>query len=127
FPEGYFFSHVLYGLAWVELGMREPAGGRAEALREARWALARLESAQGREPFDPGLTPSHGVFYHGWINWLRGGVLSLQPAGSRDPAEEQRFAADSAELAAAFTASASPYLEAYPGQAWPVDSTVAIA
>src|SRR5690606_3664527 len=39
----------------------------------------------------------------------------------------QRFAADSAELAAAFTASASPYLEAYPGQAWPVDSTVAIA
>ncbi|SDQ43462.1 hypothetical protein [Thermostaphylospora chromogena] len=80
-----------------------------------------------RPPFDPGLTPSHGVFYRGWTNWLRGGVLSLQPAGSRDPAEERRFAADSAELASAFDASASPYLEAYPGQAWPVDSAVAVA
>lgn len=50
FPEGYFFSHVLYGLARVELGMREPADRRAEALHEARWALARLESAEGRAP-----------------------------------------------------------------------------
>ena|SRR5215218_3133485 len=43
------------------------------------------------------------VFYRGWTNWLRGG------------------------LGAAFDASASPYLTAYPGQAWPVDSTVAMA
>src|SRR5262249_12022317 len=44
-----------------------------------------------------------------------------------DPDEVSRFDADSAALAAAFDASASPYLAAYPGQAWPVDSTVAIA
>lgn len=127
FPEGYFFLHVLYGLSWVELGMRLPAGERSEPLRQARWALGRLESPSGRAPFSPDLTPSYGVFYRGWGNWLRGGVLSLQPAGQRDPTELRRFADDSASLGVAFDTSASPYLAAYPGQAWPVDSTVAMA
>ncbi|MFF3460165.1 hypothetical protein ACFYXH_38925 [Streptomyces sp. NPDC002730] len=127
FPEGYFFLHALYGLGWVEIGMRQPVGDRSAALREARWALDRLDSPSGRAPFSPDLVPSYGVFFCGWSNWLRGGLLSLQPAGQRDPAELHRFAADSAALGAAFGASASPYLAAYPGQAWPVDSTVAIA
>jgi hypothetical protein len=127
FPEGYFFLHVLYGLSWVELGMREPVDKRAPALREARWVLARLDLPSGRAPFSSGLVPSYGVFYRGWTTWLRGGVLSLQPAGQRDPAELRRFADDCAALGAAFDASSSPYLQAYPGQAWPVDSTVAIA
>ncbi|MEU8379503.1 hypothetical protein [Streptosporangium sp. NPDC048865] len=127
FPEGYVFLHALYGLSWVELGMREPAGERAAALREARWALARLESPSGRAPFSADLTPPHGVFYRGWTNWLRGGTLALQPPERRDPAEVRRFADDSAALGEAFGASESPYLEAYPGQAWPVDSIVAMA
>jgi hypothetical protein len=127
FPEGYFFLHALYGLSWVELGTRQPVGQRATALREARWALGRLDSPSGRAPFSPDLTPSYGVFYRGWSNWLRGGVLGLQPAGQRDPDELRRFADDSSALGAAFDASASPYLAAYPGQAWPVDSTVAMA
>lgn len=80
FPEGYFFSHVLYGLAWVELGHRRP-DERAAALREARWALARLDGPAGRAPFDPSLDPPFGVFYRGWSNWLLGGVLSLQRTG----------------------------------------------
>ncbi|MEV0612481.1 hypothetical protein AB0I81_04085 [Nonomuraea sp. NPDC050404] len=126
FPEGYFFLHVLYGLSWVELGHRDKAAGQ-DALREARWALSRLDSPQGREPFSPDLEPAYGVFYRGWCNWLRGGVLSLQPADRRDPAELRRFTEDSAALGRAFDASRSPYLEAYPGQSWPVDSTVAMA
>ncbi|BCL15697.1 hypothetical protein [Micromonospora sagamiensis] len=126
FPEGYFFAHVLYGLARVELGMREPAR-REESSREARWALARLESPAGVAPFDPALTPPYGVFHQGWTNWLRGGVLALRPADRRDPAEVRRFAETSAALGAAFDASTTPYLAAYPQQAWPVDSTVAVA
>jgi len=123
FPEGYFFAHALYGLSWVELGHRGPASGRPEAAREARWALARLASPAGRAPFSPDLTPEYGVFYRGWTNWLRGGLLTLAP----DPAELRRFADDSAALGAAFDGAASPYLPAYPAQAWPVDSTVAVA
>ncbi|MGX7673549.1 hypothetical protein [Plantactinospora sp. DSM 117369] len=127
FPEGYFFLHTLYGLSWVELGLRQPEAERGTALREARWALDRLDSPAGRAPFSPDLTPSYGVFYRGWTNWLRGGVLSLQPGAARDPAELARFTDDSVALGAAFDASASPYLPAYPDQAWPVDSTVAVA
>ncbi|MFG1902605.1 hypothetical protein [Micromonospora carbonacea] len=127
FPEGWFFAHALYGLARVELGLRKPAGRRAGELREARWALARLESPAGTAPFDPGLTPAYGIFWQGWTNWLRGGVLALQPADRRDPAEAARFTGASAAIGAAFDASGTPYLAAYPGQAWPVDSTVAVA
>jgi hypothetical protein len=127
YPEGYFFLYALYGLAQVEVGMREPAQRRAVALREARWALAALDRPAGTAPFDPGLTPAYGVFYRGWTNWLRGGVLAIEPAESRDPDEQRRFDQDSAELGAAFDAAPSPFLTAYPGQAWPVDSTVAIA
>ncbi|MEV6595652.1 hypothetical protein AB0M36_02185 [Actinoplanes sp. NPDC051346] len=113
FPEGYFFLHALYGLTQVELGDEQ----------EARWALERLESPAGRAPFSAGLTPAYGVFYQGWTNWLRGGILSMRP----DPALRERFEASSAALAAAFDAAPTPYLVAYPDQAWPVDSTVAIA
>ncbi|MGI5401309.1 hypothetical protein ACQEVG_18025 [Streptomyces sp. CA-135486] len=127
FPEGYFFIHALYGLSWVEIGLRDPAGKRAAALREARWALRQLDSPAGRAPFSANLVPRHGVFYRGWSNWLRGGILGLQTAGQRQPSELRRFADDSAALGAAFEGSASPFLHAYPGQAWPVDSTVAMA
>ncbi|GAA3914833.1 hypothetical protein [Actinoplanes auranticolor] len=121
FPEGYFFLYALYGLAHVDLG--RTASDPGADVREARWALAQLESPAGREPFDAGLTPAYGVFYQGWTNWLRGGVLSLEP----DPALRRDFESASAALATALDAAATPYLTAYPGQAWPVDSTVAVA
>ncbi|PRY44897.1 hypothetical protein [Umezawaea tangerina] len=127
FPEGYFFLNALYGLSWVEIGMRRPADERDSALREARFALGHLESPAGRAPFNADLVPPYGVFQRGWTNWVRGGVLGLQPAERRDPGELARFVEDSAALGAAFDGSTSPYLEAYPGQAWPVDSTVAMA
>ncbi|MFI7546614.1 hypothetical protein [Actinoplanes sp. NPDC049599] len=121
FPEGYFFLHALYGLAHVDLG--RTAADPAPDLREARWALDRLATPAGRQPFDAGLAPAYGVFYQGWSNWLRGGILSLHP----DPALRRDFDAASAALAAAFDAAPTPFLAAYPGQAWPVDSTVAVA
>jgi hypothetical protein len=129
FPEGDFFTRVLYGLSWVEVGLREQPGStlHAEALREARRALAYLESAGGRAPFSPDLDPPYGVFYLGWLNWLRGGILLMQPDSARDPAEVERFEADCALLARAFDLSPTPFLASYPRQAWPVDSVVAIA
>ncbi|MDG4829073.1 hypothetical protein O7627_07100 [Solwaraspora sp. WMMD1047] len=126
FPEGYFFSYALYGLSWVELGRRDP-GQRAAALEQARWAVRALESPAGRAPFHADLTPAYGVFYSGWLTWLRGGVLSLQPVPDRDAAELRRFEADAVALGAAFDAAGTPFLAAYPEQAWPVDSTVAMA
>ncbi|MFD6399983.1 hypothetical protein [Nocardia sp. NPDC060249] len=123
FPEGYVFSNVLYGLAWVQAAHTD-SGLRDDALRESRWALARAESDEGRAVFSPGLQPAYGVFWAGWTNWLRGAILSLDHS---DPAAVQRFSTHSAELAQAFSAAGTPFLQAYRGQAWPVDSTVAIA
>lgn len=117
FPEGYFFLNALYGLTEVNLG--SPA--------EAKWALDRVDGDAGRAVFAAELTPSRGVFYRGWLNRLRGGMLAAQRPEDRDPAEVARFERDSTEIAAAFDASPTPFLAAYPGQAWPVDSTVAVA
>ncbi|MFI5711569.1 hypothetical protein [Kribbella sp. NPDC051620] len=123
-PEGYFFMNVLYGLSWVQVGLDSPVR-RAEAATQAQWALDRLYTADGTRPFDlAGLTPRYGVFHAGWTNWLRGGIVALQPAESRDLTE---YTKASTELAKAFDAAQTPYLDAYPGQAWPVDSTVAMA
>ncbi len=127
FPEGYLFLYALYGLTAVHLGLDSPPSSRADELADARWALAALETDAGRAPFAGDMQPELGVFYRGWTNWLRGGILHLQPPATRDAAEAERFEADSAELAAAFDESAVPFLQSYPGRAWPVDSTVAMA
>ncbi|APE37502.1 hypothetical protein BOX37_30250 [Nocardia mangyaensis] len=123
FPEGHLFLNALYGIAWVQAAHTDPQL-REEALREARWALDRMESEEGKAVFSAELQPAHGVFWAGWTNWLRGAILSLD---ATDSAEVQRFSEHSTALAQAFTEARTPFLQAYPGQAWPVDSTVAIA
>lgn len=120
FPEGYFFLNVLYGLTWVQVATARPEY-EAEAVREAHWSLDRLQSTAGTAPFTRDLNPPYGIFHAGWTNWLRGAVATL------DSSAMTEYTQSSIEIAKAFDASASPFLMAYPGQAWPVDSTVAIA
>jgi hypothetical protein len=130
FPEGDFFTHVLYGLAWVNAGLQLPADSpqRAEALEEARRAWRALGEPERRTPFRSArtLAPEYGIFYAGWRNYLLAGVLLLQPPGALDPGELQTFEEQCAEIAAAFEAHSSPFLPAYPGMAWPVDSFPAL-
>ncbi len=126
FPEGYFFTYALYGLTWVDVGLQD-ATQVEQAVDEASWALKHLESAQGTAVFSAELTPAYGVFYAGWSNWLRGGIFKLQAPNERDADEVERYTREMQELAAAFDASDTPFLQAYTHQAWPVDSTVAVA
>ena len=123
FPEGYFFLNALYGLTWVQVGLTDPARS-ADAAAEARWSLDRLQSADGTAPFDASLKPRYGVFHAGWTNWLRGGLIALKHS---DAAEIDEFTSKSVEIATAFRTARTPFLDSYPGQAWPVDSVVAIA
>ena len=123
FPEGYFFLNVLYGLTWVQVGL-EDSGRAAEAARQARWSLERIKSPDGTAPFDASLTPRYGIFHAGWTNWLRGGLIALHQSEAK---EIDEYTSASVEIASAFRRSKTPYLQAYPGQAWPVDSTVAMA
>lgn len=129
FPEGYFFSHVLYGLAWADVGATATPNSplRRQALAEATWAAARLDTPVGRSPFSPALDPPFGVFAVGWSTFLRGGIVALAPPAERATAEVARLTADCEALADAFARSPTPFLSAYPGQAWPVDSVVGVA
>jgi hypothetical protein len=55
---------------------------------------------------------------------LRGGLIALKQS---DAADLDAFTSESVEIATAFRIARTPYLASYPGQAWPVDSVVAIA
>ncbi|MBB5434267.1 hypothetical protein [Nocardiopsis composta] len=130
FPEGYVFTHALYGLSRANSGTLDP-GRREEALAEARWALDRLDSPAGTAPFPRQADPGYGVFHAGWSTYLLARIVELAGGPDAAPGEARRLAADAEEIAAAFDASladsGSPYLAAYPGQAWPVDSVAAAA
>ena len=118
FPEGFFFSHVLYGLSWVEMGLRS-AEYRDEAVREARRALAHIESAEGRAAFPPDLPPEHGMFYSGWRNHLQAGIVLLE----KDEAQMLQLRTRCDALVQALTKAPSwPWLASYRNQVWPCDT-----
>lgn len=118
FPEGFFFSHVLYGLAWVEMGLRS-VEHRDEAVREARWSLAHIASAAGKAAFPPDLPPGHGMFYSGWRNHLQAGIALL----TKDKRELDQLRSRSDALVQALTSSAAwPWLASYHNMVWPCDA-----
>jgi hypothetical protein len=128
FPEGFAFTHVLYGLSWAEVARRDSAAGRLRetGLQKARWALEQLESAHGRSPFDSSLSPPYGAFHAGWTLLLRGRILEAAGPGNRDSVEWSSYLEGCERLAGAFEQSPTPFLSSYPGGAWPADGLVGL-
>lgn len=123
FPEGRVFTLVLYGLAWVDVGRGAPDGAlRARALAEARWALTLAEAPRSRLGYGEAGGLPHGMFYEGWTAHLRAGTLHLGGGAARDTA----FRAACDRLDAAFR-SGGPFLDSYPGMAWPADNAAGAA
>jgi hypothetical protein len=129
FPEGFVFSWALYGLTQAERGLALPAGApaRAEALAEARRALAVLDSDEAKESFDPNLVPRYGAFYAGWTTWLRAKVVRLAGGRAARPVESKRLFQDARALTDAWDRRRLPFLESYAGRAWPADNVVCLA
>lgn len=128
FPEGWFFSHMLYGMSWVNIGLvTKDETLRQRAISEIQWALAQSRSPKGLAPFRNTTQVPNGVFYLGWSNRLLGGLLLIQRETERDPAEVARFQTQSKTLALAFEQSNHFLLDAYPGQAWPCDNVMAMS
>lgn len=127
-PEGYFLSHVLYGLAWVNVGLQENLDPSVaeRALGEARWAYGQLSRPTAREPFPADQVPPHGIFYVGWRNYLLSGILLLQQPNPLVPQELELYQQQCEAIADALTASDSPFLPSYPGSTWPVDTFPAL-
>lgn len=119
FPEGYFFTHVLTGLA----ASQPAAPGDVDVLRVARAALAQLGSAAGRAPFPPDAAPAYGVFWSGLSLLLAVEVARL----SGLPQDRADIARRAEEIRDALAADGDGFLESYPGQIWPCDTVVAVA
>jgi hypothetical protein len=126
FPEGWFFSHIIYGYSWVNVGLTDSTQ-RSTAIQEVEWTLAQADTPKGLAPFQQNTQVPHGVFYLGWTNRLLGGLLKLQSPEQRSVQNIARFHAQSAMLAKAYENSPNFTLEAYLGMAWPCDQTVALA
>ncbi len=130
FPEGDFFTYVLYGLTQVNVGLQTVPGSdrHQAALREARWAWAELGEPHARGAFERAshLSPQYGVFYTGWRNYLLAGILLLQSEAERDQAELAIYQEQAAQIALALTAAELPFLESYPNAVWPGDTFPAV-
>ncbi len=129
FPEGAFFCHALRSLAWTRVAADAPRDGALfrSALDAARRGLDSMESQLDAFPSTEGLSPTHGVFFAGWINWTRGAILSLGVRDSAGTEMETAFRRDCDSIAAAFSSAGTPYLESYPEMSWPSDNVVCIA
>jgi len=126
YPEGYFFQHVLTGLAWCDLA-RESADSslRREAVTAARQALASLESEDGTDIFPEEVAPKYGVFWAAWTNLLRGRILALE-GWRTDSTLFGKWRAGLDGIAAAYEGKENPYQPSYVGMAWSGDNVMAM-
>lgn len=124
FPEGRVFTLALYGLAWVDVGRGTRDGAlRARALAEARRALALAYAPRSRLGYGEAGGLPHGMFYEGWTAHLHAGTLHLGGGAAGDTA----FRAACDRLDAAFRGGGGPFLDSYPGMAWPGDNAAGAA
>ncbi|HKO53276.1 MAG TPA: hypothetical protein VJV79_36450 [Polyangiaceae bacterium] len=127
FPEGRVFMLALYGAAWVNVGRRAwDAAEHARAQGECQRSLALLEAPASRRMFGPAGGLPNGMFYEAWTHWIRGGCVLLTPEPDRSGALFGELLRSCERLAVAFREQ-GPFVDSYPGQAWPADSVVGVA
>jgi hypothetical protein len=129
FPEGYFFSWVLYGLGNAQLAAQLPTSHpeRLWLLKNAQTALQKLESADGKKIFPQELEPPHGAFYNGWVLYLKGQLLRAIGIKNGAPKLLQSFQTGCARFAKALEQSRTPFLQSYTELSWAADNSIAIA
>jgi hypothetical protein len=129
FPEGYVFTWALHGLAAAQVARALPPSDerREDALRAAREAVAHVDSDAARATFDSDMEPKYGAFYTSWSLYLRSSVLRASGAWGTAPFDLERFERDCDSLATALSRSENPYLQSYPGSAWPADTAPGVA
>lgn len=127
FPEGFVFTHALYGLTWCELALKNSDDSTTvtRALAEARYAYHQIDSDYAKSIFSPALQPEYGIYYRGWKNYLLAKILACQAV--KDSNETVVFNRNCFEIAQAVKRSSTPYLESYPNSSWPADAFLAIA
>ncbi|KGN35471.1 hypothetical protein [Knoellia subterranea] len=122
FPEGEVFTLALTALATARAAEQEGAD---------RVRLTELVTTRVGELSDPTVTAAYlpagglenGIFLAGWR--LHAQLAQARLSGSPEDADTAVTAAR--RILTAVEGSSGPFLEAYPGQVWPVDTVVAMA
>ncbi|MDF7813403.1 hypothetical protein [Hymenobacter sp. YC55] len=129
YPEGFVYLNALYGLSWVELagGLPDSSMLRHEALGETAWAMRAILSPAGRAIFEQDLPLPYGAYYRGWSTYVLGRYLAAQTSAERTAADVKLFKQNCTQIAQALAVSSTPYLESYPGAAWPADGMMCLA
>ncbi len=127
FPEGFFFSWVLYGLGNAQLAAQLEANDAEKnwLLENAVTALTQLESDAGKNIFPKELKPPYGAFYNAWLLYLQ--AQTIKAMGKQTNAKLlEKFAIGCAAFAAALEQSQTPFLQSYTYQSWAVDTSIGI-
>jgi hypothetical protein len=129
YPEGYFFMNVLTGLSWCEVAKVADRHSTlfGTSLARASYCYSEINSDEGKRVFDKNLTPSYGIFYAGWENYLLGKIISVQGRSSANSSDTIIYDNNCEEIIKALNYSQSPYLESLQQSCWPSDVTVAVA
>ncbi|TAE00180.1 MAG: hypothetical protein EAZ97_06815 [Bacteroidetes bacterium] len=125
YPEGFFFSHVLYGLACTDLLKNADLTHFQYLTREIDWTLAQLESEKAKEIFPIYLPLEYGAFYVGWKNYLLGKKLSS--TNKPDSLDIQKFQKNCEKIYEAYHKTDTLFLESYTGAIWQADNVVCMA
>jgi hypothetical protein len=129
FPEGYFFINVLYGLAWADLlksvDKQNPTFKRG--VDAIKYSISKLDSDSGRAIFNAKSPLPFGAFYNGWLTYLVGNYIEVVSAKNADPRLLVFFKNQCNAIQLAISKTNLPYLESYPGQAWPADNILCLA
>jgi hypothetical protein len=129
FPEGYVFTWALYGAACAQVaasGEGDPAV-RAHLLDEAREATEAVRSDVARSTFPADLHPPGGAFYASWSLYVLAEYVRAAGASAVAPELIRTFEAEAQALASALGGPRGPFIESYPGLAWPADAAVGVA
>ena len=123
YPEGLFFSYLMYGLAWCEFALDLPEGSplKNKAVDEAINSLDKLEQDYCKQSFYKNLPLQYGAFYFSWTNYLRGKTLLLSDTFSTRDKLISDFNFNCDTLSKMILDSDSPFFESYPNQYWPAD------
>ncbi len=128
FPEGFFFSWALYGLANAQLAAQlEPQHPERNWLLEnALESLRQLETEQAKKIFPKQLNPPYGAFYQAWVLYVQGQTIKALGVKNTDPKLLEHFQQGCEAFASALAASQTPFLPSYTYQSWAVDTSIGI-
>jgi hypothetical protein len=129
FPEGYFFTNVLYGLAWADLieSVDPENPVFKKGVLEIEYSIAKLNSVEGKAIFSPKSPLPYGAFYNGWLTYLVGNYIEAVGEKKANPQLLSFFETQCSAINRAISQTNLPYLESYPGQAWPADNVLCLA